>query len=63
MDEFIEHVPFVETRNYMKKVVKNYAVYKSLYSDAKASLTFLTLPIPMKAEGKQSPRENWEVLY
>lgn len=62
MDEFIEHVPFVETRNYMKKVVKNYAVYKSLYSDTKASLSFLTQPIPVKAEGKQSPRENWEVL-
>lgn len=62
MDEFIEHVPFVETRNYMKKVVKNYAVYKSLYSDAKASLAFLTQAIPVKAEGKQSPRENWEIL-
>ncbi len=62
MDEFIEHVPFVETRNYMKKVSKNYAVYKSLYSDSKNSLAFLTRPIPFKIEGRPATRENWEPL-
>ena len=31
IDEFIEHIPFLETRNYVKKVMRNYAVYKKLY--------------------------------
>jgi soluble lytic murein transglycosylase len=62
MDEFIEHVPFVETRNYMKKVAKNYAVYKSLYSDSKNALAFLTKQIPVRVEGRPATRENWEPL-
>lgn len=62
MDEFIEHVPFVETRNYMKKVSKNYAVYKSLYSDSKNTLAFLTRPVPVKIEGRPITRENWDPL-
>jgi soluble lytic murein transglycosylase len=62
MDEFIEHVPFVETRNYIKKVIKNYAVYKRLYSGQNVSLDFLTAQVPVKVSGRQSPRENWEVL-
>lgn len=31
MDEFIEHVPFNETRNYIKKVLRNYVIYTELY--------------------------------
>src|SRR5690606_5955015 len=31
MDEFIEHIPFVETRNYVKKVVRNFGIYRDLY--------------------------------
>ncbi|RME16425.1 MAG: lytic murein transglycosylase, partial [Bdellovibrio sp.] len=32
MDEFIEHIPFLETRNYVKKVTRNFAVYNELYT-------------------------------
>ena len=31
-DEFVEEIPFKETRNYVKKVVKYYAIYAELYS-------------------------------
>lgn len=31
IDEFIENIPFTETRNYVKKVMKSYYIYKSLY--------------------------------
>ncbi len=31
MDQFIEAIPFNETRNYVKKVLANYAAYHSLY--------------------------------
>ncbi len=31
MDEFIENIPFLETRNYVKKVMRSYYIYRSLY--------------------------------
>lgn len=31
-DEFIENIPYEETRNYVKKVFNNYWIYKKLYS-------------------------------
>jgi hypothetical protein len=31
--EFIESIPFSETRNYVKKILRNYAIYLSLYDD------------------------------
>jgi soluble lytic murein transglycosylase len=40
MDEFIEHVPFVETRNYVKKVVRNYVVYSEIYGHDSVSTSF-----------------------
>lgn len=33
MEEFIEGIPFTETRNYVKKVFKNYVIYSSLYKE------------------------------
>jgi soluble lytic murein transglycosylase len=64
MDEFIEHVPFVETRNYIKKVVRNYAVYNQLYGskDNKDTFVWLAKPVPMRVSARPSPRENWEML-
>jgi soluble lytic murein transglycosylase len=32
VDEFIEDIPFAETRNYTKKVIFNYFQYRTLYS-------------------------------
>ena len=31
-ETFIENIPFGETRNYVKRVLANYAAYRSLYS-------------------------------
>ncbi len=31
--EFIESIPYTETRNYVKKVLRNYAIYLALYGD------------------------------
>jgi len=33
--EFIESIPFTETRNYVKKILRNYAIYLTLYDDRK----------------------------
>lgn len=32
-DEFVEDIPFGETRNYVKKVMKSYFIYKKLYQN------------------------------
>ncbi|MCB0351702.1 MAG: lytic transglycosylase domain-containing protein, partial [Bdellovibrionales bacterium] len=62
MDEFIEHVPFVETRNYMKKVVRNYAIYNALYGSKNDTFVWLTQPVPMRVSARPSPRENWDII-
>ncbi|MBY0383714.1 transglycosylase SLT domain-containing protein, partial [bacterium] len=31
LDEFVEHIPYLETRNYVKKVTKYFAIYNLLY--------------------------------
>lgn len=33
--EFIESIPFTETRNYVKKILRNYAIYLTLYDAQK----------------------------
>ena len=62
VDEFIEHIPFVETRNYVKKVVNNFSVYKRLYSTEKRSLAWLAQPVGVKVKEKPATRETWEPL-
>ena len=61
MDEFIEHVPYVETRNYIKKVIRNFAIYNELYSHKPATYVWLTQPIPIHVDDRPSPRESWEI--
>jgi len=34
--EFIETIPYTETRNYVKKVLRNYAIYLTLYEEQKS---------------------------
>ena len=31
--EFVESIPFTETRNYVKRVLAHYATYRSIYPD------------------------------
>lgn len=31
-DEFVEEIPYAETRNYVKKVLKSYGTYKAIYN-------------------------------
>lgn len=35
LDDFIENIPFIETRNYVKKVLGNYSAYHSIYESIK----------------------------
>lgn len=59
-DEFIEHIPFLETRNYVKKVVSNCYVYSQLYGNKKDLFAYLVDPVPHKADGQMVQKESWD---
>ncbi|RYZ75940.1 MAG: hypothetical protein EOP04_32685 [Proteobacteria bacterium] len=59
-DEFIEHIPFLETRNYVKKVVSNCYVYSHLYGNKKDLFTYLVDPVPFKTDGTTVQKESWD---
>lgn len=60
LDEFIEHIPFVETRNYIKRVLTNYQVYMRIYSGQSDSFPELSQPISLKMKDPVPTRETWE---
>jgi soluble lytic murein transglycosylase len=59
-DEFIEHIPFLETRNYVKKVVSNCYVYSQLYGNKKDLFGYLGNSIPYKTDGQTVQKESWD---
>ena len=59
MDEFIEHIPFMETRNYAKKVVRNVQIYGLLYGNSGRSLKWLAKPVAVTFDGPAPTRETW----
>jgi soluble lytic murein transglycosylase len=60
MDEFIEHIPYQETRNYVKKVTKYYAIYNLLYKKKADATELLSKPIGFKFDGSIPTMETWE---
>jgi len=62
MDEFIEHIPFLETRNYVKRVVRYYSVYNLLYNKDTEASGWLSELVDVHMEGSPPTRETWEVL-
>lgn len=64
LDEFVEHIPYVQTREYVKKVVTNYRVYTSLYGKGgQQMLSCLTQKVGVQVpSGITTTRENWDVL-
>lgn len=62
MDEFIEHIPFVETRNYVKKVTRYYTLYNLLYNKNAGASSWLAENVDVYPEGTPPTRETWEVL-
>ena len=59
MDEFVEHIPFVETRNYVKKVVRNYQIYNLLYDGGGQSLAWLIKPVGVTLKDSAVSTEVW----
>lgn len=44
-DEFVESIPFSETRGYVKKVMRNYAEYRRIYGKTAPATMLAPLPI------------------
>jgi soluble lytic murein transglycosylase len=61
-DEFIEHIPFAETRNYVKKVLTNMQIYRELYTGRKDLVTKLNKKFDYEIVGALSLSEDWEPL-
>lgn len=59
-DEFIEHIPFLETRNYVKRVVSNAYVYSQLYGNKKDLFPYMSNALPVKIPTELAGKENWD---
>ena len=61
MDEFIEHIPFLETRLYVKKVMSNFHVYELLgeATGLEMDVAMLSQPVGLTYVGKLPTKENW----
>jgi soluble lytic murein transglycosylase len=60
LDEFLESIPFDETRNYTKRVLASFAAYSWLYfpDQPVPSINFaLSAPIPLRS-GRPAPRHR-----
>ncbi len=59
MDEFIEHIPFIETRNYVKRVSRNFQIYALLYKGGLGSMSWLIKPVGVELKDSSFHREIW----
>lgn len=62
LDEFIELIPFSETRSYVKKTTHNKYVYDSLYKESQEpspDLAYLIQPLDYVYAGALPIQENW----
>lgn len=65
LDEFIEHIPFNQTRGYAKKVIRSYFIYSSLYepeSIRKSGMKWLSEAPKITYTGPAPTKETWEPL-
>lgn len=60
MDEWVEHIPFLETRNYVKRVTVNYMAYNELYGKGNGEELALIGPVPVQLAGAPETKETWE---
>ncbi|MCB0415230.1 MAG: transglycosylase SLT domain-containing protein [Bdellovibrionales bacterium] len=59
-DEFIEHIPFLETRRYVKKVTRFYSIYGELYDHAKTKPDWLAQNLNLQNLDGHTFRESWD---
>ena len=61
-DVFIEHIPFAETRTYVKRVLTFKSTYDKLYQKKMSieELSYLIKPQPVEIKDTISLKEEWE---
>lgn len=61
MDEFIEHIPYVETRNYVKRVARNVQIYSLLYksNSSKKAMSWIIQPVGIQLTEAYPQKEIW----
>jgi soluble lytic murein transglycosylase len=47
LDEFVEEIPFAETRGYVKRVLRSYAAYRILYGKPQDRMVALSQKLPL----------------
>ena len=63
LDEFIERIPFSETRSYVKKIIFYKYVYSSVYGKYKSNaVKEVVEPIRFSYSGNHPTKENWDPL-
>jgi len=60
LDEFIEHIPYLETRNYVKKVMTNFNVYSRLYNGKKEHMLSTADSLKVRFTDAVHMKETWE---
>ncbi len=62
-DVFIEHIPFVETRTYVKRVLSFYVTYQKIYDEKIdfKKIKFLTEKNPYQIKEPISLKEEWDI--
>ncbi len=61
-DEFIEHIPFVETRTYVKKVLLNNSAYRMIYAKDTTPFKWLAEPLGVAIPSKIPTHESWDAI-
>jgi soluble lytic murein transglycosylase len=56
--EFVETIPFTETRNYVQVVLRNASVYRRLYTGTHAESPAATRPVTKKAPARRRTRSK-----
>lgn len=62
MDEFIEHIPFLETRNYVKKVLTHQQLYTKIYNLSSQAHVKLNDSIKVSMPERVPAKETWDEI-
>jgi soluble lytic murein transglycosylase len=53
-DEFIEEIPFRETRNYIRRILRSYGAYKAIYGNSAVAAPVNTAPVENTAPAQST---------
>lgn len=59
MDEFVEHIPYIETRNYVKRVSRNIQIYSLLYKTNPQTMRWMIQPVGVHLREPYPQQEVW----